>query len=249
MNKYEKYLKERKINRVLLMLLIVLIISLMSIEIYRIFFSDNYYSKVLNYVSVPVANKDLNQRDLIKSTDIEFIKLPAAFINDDVILEKDILIGSYVKLGNNINSYSLISVNQLENKKLMNDYGNTLLNKGQSLFSINTNLSQTTGNSLNPSTLVDIYFTLEVEGEYISDLLVSNVRIITIKDSDGVDISSENFNSIPYIIVMAINEEYIPLLNVALRIGDFDLIVNNNSYSENEESYLNKDSKVLTFIQ
>jgi Flp pilus assembly protein CpaB len=249
MNKYQKYLKEKRTNKVLLLILILFAISLTSVEIYRVFFSDYYYEEVLNYIEVPVLNKDLSQRDLISKKDIDIIKLPSEFINEDIILDKKLLVDQYVKLGNNINSFTLISKNQLENTGKMNGYGSTLLNKNQSLFSITTNLSKTSGNSLNESMNVDIYLTIEKDKNFLCDKILENVRIVSIKDSDGNAINSSNTNLIPYIIVMAINEEYIPIMNIALKVGELDLYINNDCYEYGQESILNLDSNIMNYLE
>jgi Flp pilus assembly protein CpaB len=249
MNKYQKYLKERKTNRVLLIILVLATISLMSVEIYRIFFSDYYYEEVLNYIEVPILNKDLSQRDIISKNDIDVIRLPSEFINEDIILKQDLLIDQYVKLGNNINSSTLISKKQLENTEKMNDYGSTLLNKNQSLFSVTTNLSKTSGNNLNESMNVDIYLTIKEDNNFLCDKVLENVRIVAIKDSDGNDIDSDSLNLIPYIIVMAINEDYIPIMNIALKVGELDLYINNDCYQYQEESILNINSNIMDYLQ
>ena len=249
MNKYKKYVRERKVNRILLVTLLLVMLMLAGIETFRIFFSDAYYNDVLGFVEVPVLKLDLGQREVIRSADIEIISLPGSFISEDIILDPDLLEGRYIKLGHNINAGSPVSGKQLETGDNMAAYGSALLNRGQSLYAVNTDLLKSSGNLLTPSMKVDVYLTVETDDDYISDLLIENARIAAVRDSSGNDISCDNADKVPYMVILALDEEYIPLMNVALRVGDFDLFISDDCYASEGEASLNDESKVLKFIQ
>lgn len=248
MNKYEKYLKDRKNNRILIVILIIGVLSLFSLEIYRIFFSDAYYDDVLNYTEVPVLTTDKQQRDLIEDSDIVYKKIPEAYLSEDVITDKQLLINKYVKLANTIEKDLPITKNQVEDRIFMNDYANTMLNENQILFPVNVNLLKTAGNNIKPSMNVDVYLTIEDDGKYISDILLENVRVIGVKDNEGNDIWNEDSDSIPYVVLLAIDDEYVNLMNIAEKIGEIELFIKNDSYNLKKESKLNKNSEIYNYF-
>jgi len=137
----------------------------------------------------------------------------------------------------------------VEESTTFNDYQISLLNSNQTIFSIPTNLQATFGNSLNPNMVVNLYLTISTNEEYLSDLLIKNVRIISLKDSDGKEINSQDSEQIPYIINFAVDKSLIPLLNIALRIGEINYYVAENTYDLDKESELNNSSIVLKYLQ
>ena len=77
--------------------------------------------------------------------------------------------------------------------------------------------------------------------------MVSDARVIAIKDNKGYDIDHPKSTGIPYIIILALNDNSIEYLAKAEKVGSIKLIASSNSYSDLEAS-LNENSMLLTYL-
>ncbi|MEI7668376.1 MAG: hypothetical protein WCI62_05240, partial [Erysipelotrichaceae bacterium] len=90
---------------------------------------------------------------------------------------------------------------------------------------------------------VDIYGTLRNSNKTIVDLLISQVRILSIKDKVGNEIK-DNSKESPKLMLLAIQKDQVALLTKMLTLGDISFTATRYDGST-EESMLNQTSTVL----
>ena len=70
-----------------------------------------------------------------------------------------------------------------------------------------------------------------------------------IKDRNGYDISDADSSHIPYVAILAVNDEQIMYLKKAERIGEIDILAPSMQYLYEEESILNEESSILSHLE
>lgn len=212
-----------------------------------IFFGFKYYCKyTVGYTKVYVASHQLTQRSLIKDDDLCEIEVPKDYLKDDVFLNKDEIIGKYVKLSFSIPKGSLIYKTSIE--KDIPDLANVLLNKGEVNYDIFVNEIKVNTANLNKNICVDLYLTIDDKDKPISDLLLSGARITGLYDNNSKLIQDYEVDKKVSIISIAISKEYVSVLNKAQLVGEIKCVVSSKSYNANQEALLNNDSILFEYI-
>ena len=95
---------------------------------------------------------------------------------------------------------------------------------------------------------LDLYLTIDKGDKVISDLLLSNCRIIGFFDSYGKQIRDYDLDSRVYIVSLAINREHVNILNKSLVLGTINTVVNKNTYNDLGSSILNEKSILIDYL-
>ncbi len=207
-------------------------------------------SNKIALVEVYVANRNIYPRTEIKETDLKTIKIPKAYLIDKAVKKKSDIIGKYTEIQGMIPKGSLFYQEMLHDKNDLPDYPSLLLKSSQVSFAIQSDVVRSSGNTLTVGQKVDLYVTINrKDGPPIVDCLIKAVRITAIKDRNGLAISDSKSSKIPYVVVIAVEQSQVEYLKVATKIGALDLYGVNTSYQDNEESLLQKDSKVLEYLR
>lgn len=212
----------------LLFIGILICISLISFGI-----SSIYINHELELVEVYVASENLVARTYIDQDSIKLIKVPKAYLSDQVLLKKDDIIGNYVKLNTSIPKGSLVYQSSIESIDDAIDEPALLLNVNQAVFAIDVNISSTAGNSIQSGSKIDIYGTIKNNRETIVDLLFKQVRVLSIKDKNGNEVDNKT-NQIPKIMLIAVDQSEIPILTKVIAIGDITITPTSEFFSEDE---------------
>lgn len=204
------------------------------------------YDRVFGLTNVYIASHNLLQRSLIKDEDLIEIKIPKLYIKDDFYSLKDDIVGKYVKLSYSIPKGSYIYRSSIEDDFV--DMAYSLLNKDEASYDIYCNEVKINPGSLAKNMHLDIYLTIKNKEEVISDLLISNLRIIGFYDVEGNLIKDYDKESRVHIVEVAVNKDDVSLLNKALVLGEIRVVVTSDTYYNNSGTLVNVDSKLFTYI-
>ncbi|NTW91656.1 MAG: hypothetical protein HGA35_06990 [Erysipelotrichaceae bacterium] len=192
-----------------------------------------YINHELKLVEVYVASENLVARTYIDQDSIKLIKVPKAYLSDQVLIKKDEIVGNYVKLNTSIPKGSLVYQSSIESIDDSIDEPALLLNVNQAVFAIDVNISSTAGNSIQSGSKIDIYGTIKNNRETIVDLLFKQVRVLSVKDKNGNEVDNKT-NQIPKIMLIAVDQEEIPILTKVIAIGDITITPTSEFFSEDE---------------
>ncbi len=206
-----------------------------------------YLDYRLGMKEVAIAKYSLKNRTLISEDEIEFIKVPESYLNEEVLVLKEDIVGKYVKINTLIPKGSFFYKGALDDYENIKDkLGNELL-EGEVNFDISANNIKVNQAYLTKGMYVDIYLTINTD-KVLSDLLINNVRIIGLYDNNHHEIKDYDNDSYLQDISLAVNKEALPYLNKAEVIGELSIVVSNDSY-KNVSSILNKKSAIFTYLQ
>ena len=206
-----------------------------------------YLDYRLGMKEVAIAKYSLKNRTLISEDEIEFVKVPEAYLNEEVLVSKEDIVGKYVKINTLVPKGSFFYKGALDDYENIKDkLGNELL-EDEVNFDISANNIKVNQAYLTKGMYVDIYLTINTD-KVLSDLLINNVRIIGLYDNNYHEIKDYDIDSYLQDISLAVNKEALPYLNKAEVIGELSIVVSNDSY-KNVASKLNKDSAIFTYLQ
>ena len=209
---------------------------------------DKLAKNKLGLIEVYVAKHDISSRKEITAEDVGKIYVPNIYVNDNAYTDIDDIVGKYTDIQGKIPKGSLFYKSMLYNKEELSDYPSLELLENQVAYSLACDILSLQGNSIVKDQRVDIYVTLTKNFDIpFVDKLVSDARVIAIKDNKGYDIDHPKSTGIPYIIILALNDNSIEYLAKAEKVGSIKLIASSNSYSDLEAS-LNENSMLLTYL-
>lgn len=192
-----------------------------------------YINHELELVEVYVANDNLVARTQIDQDSIKLIKIPKAYLSDQVVLKKNDIVGKYVKLNTSIPEGSLVYESSIERLDDTIDKPALLLKVNQAVFALDVNMSSTAGNTIQAGSKIDIYGTIKNNRETIVDLLFKQVRVLSIKDKNGNEVDIKT-NQVPKIMLIAVDQEEIPILTKVIAVGDITITPTSEFFSEDE---------------
>lgn len=203
----------------------------------------------LSIVSVPVAAHAMSYREIIQADDLAWRNLPQALIDPSVILEGEAIIGKAVSNEWLIAGGSFFTEEMIDDPKTSLDQASLTLKQGQAAYSINADLVQCSGGTLVINEKIDVYCTIQQRGENpVVDLLIQAARIIDLRDRRGLSLDDPNGLGTASVIVLAVDQEMIPLITTALEIGKLQFYVTDRSWQTSAECQLNEDSRVLPYL-
>ena len=230
------------VKRIILIVAIFLSITLLD------FLGIHYYSRYLvGFEKTFVASHQLSQRSRITENDLEEIEIPKGFISSDVLTVKEEILDNYVKLSYSIPKGSFIYKSAIE--KDNNDISNTLLFKNQVTYDVLTSEAKINSGSLAKNMYVDLYLTISIGNKPISDLLLSDARIIGLYDINQKPILDFDKESRVYIVSLAVDREDVNYLNMAFALGEIKVVVSDGAYETGKKSRLNTESEIFEYLK
>lgn len=206
--------------------------------------------KDLSMVQIPVAKKTLYYRTEITEKDLVYLKLPKAFVTEEMILDQEEIIGKVVSENFMIAEGSFFNKEMIDDTSVIQDKAVFSLKKGQAAYSINTDFIQTLGSTLQINQKIDLYCMISNRNESpLVDLLVEAVRIIDIKDRKGLALDDPQGTGVAGVIVVAVDQSLIPLLTMANEQGTLQLVVTEQAWNEKKECILNEKSVLMDYFQ
>lgn len=228
----------------------IIFLGFVFIFLLDLIFVKWYCDDKINMVEVPVATMDIAERTKIDESMIEYIFVPAAYVRDYAFKNSDEIIGKYTDLGGSITKGSLFYHSALFYEDDLPDAPSLKLKKGQTAFSLPVDLVKLSGNTITEGQKVDVYVTIDqAKGTPAVDNLIRAVRVLDVKDRNGIDIDDEASSHVPYVAILAIDDELINYVKVAERIGMIDILAPSTDYENDQESMLNEHSSVLYLLK
>ena len=222
-------------------------INLICIILCLYFSISAYVTYHEDYIKVPVASHQLFQRTRIEEEDIEMIEVPRAFLSDDVCLDREEVLGDYVKLSCCLAKGSLFYKGALEED--IKDLSLTLLKENEVSYDLYTSEVKINTGNLSVNMCIDLYLSVKQSDQTLSDLLISDCRIIGLYDTQGRSIKAYEADARVAIVSIAVEEDYVALLNKALLIGNLNALSSARSYQIDHRSLLYEDSEILELLR
>lgn len=225
--------------------ILLVITCSMALVVVILFGMDVLSEKKLDLQKVYVARCDIKPRTCIQEEDVLEIEVPHSYLLDYVVVEKDDIVGKYTSIQGMIPAGSLFYESMLYDRSSLPDYPECELRKNQAAYTLEVDLAKL-GGTLVANQRVDLYVTLKKDKEnHVSDCLFEDVRIIAIKDHQGIDLEDQNSSKTPYLAILAIDREDIKYLAKADEMGSIRLFSTDKTYDTKGEATLRKDTELF----
>lgn len=225
---------------------VVIVLSIVSYFVFQYALND-----AISLVDVPFASKTILPHERIVEGDIVMKKIPKAYVEYGVLLQKKDILGKYVDLQSKVAKGSIFYTDMLKHEDDLTELPSLLLKEGQVAYPLSSDLLKSSGNTLSMNQKVDVYITFTDSKTKVTtvDRLLKNVRIIGLKDRNGLSLGDEKAQKIPAVILIAIAEEHLDYVKKANKIATIDLFAPRVHYGEEEESTLEEDCLLLELLK
>lgn len=198
-------------------------------------------------IDVPIAGGFLDKREVIKNKDIEYIKMPKVYVNEDVILDENELIGKYINNDYFVNAGSFFYRNFIDDEFSMNDIDYIKLDNNKTVYELFVKDASLNAAHLNKNMYVDLYLTID-KPNVMSDLLISGAKICGLYNNNYEDINkSDSKNNSLAIVSLVVDYDMVSLLNKGMLIGDISVIPCSNPYTE-RECMINGKGDIINYL-
>jgi len=216
--------------------------------IFILYFGYNYrINQAITLVRVPYANKDIQPKTLITTDDISYMEVPQAFLVGSYYIDANSIVGKYSNYNTVIAKGSLFYSSLLVDSKYLPDNSLQNVPEGYTVINYPVNMSSTYANSMMPGEHINIYYkSVNDEGEVMFGKFISNIEILSVKDSSGQHVfESSQEARVPAYMLFALPEETHLLLRKALYLTDYSvellLVPNTAELTEKDTVYVSSE--------
>ena len=211
---------------------VVTILGAIMIVVVLYIFYNWRVNKAINPIKVPYAVVTIGPRTEIKSDMIDYLEIQESSLKGNVLTNvnnakaANPILGMYTNVNVTIPAGSLFYKEQLVRPDELIDSFLIQIEDDQVAYNFKVDVSSTYGNSVFPGHYIDVYFKGVDNGKIIYGKLVSNVKVLAVKDSSGNHVF-ENMteNRKPSIIIFGVTEEMSKLLRATEYMKDAELII------------------------
>lgn len=232
-------MKKGKIN---ILIVIGVVILVLTSSYFLSSFLANYR---LELKDVYIAKVDIRRRRLVDKSYLTKIKVPKAYLNENVYIDEEDIVGKYVISDGFIAKGSLFYKDYLQDEDEMEDAYFTRLNNNETAYDLRVKDIFVNTASLKQGQYLDIYLTINRK-EVISDLLIKGARVVGVYDNQNKEVINNKDANIQTITI-AIDSKMIPILNKALAIGEIRLTANSNIYDD-QTCTMNLSEEMLKYL-
>lgn len=187
---------------------------------------DIAVKKAIDYIEIPVAAKSIAPRTKIDESYIRMKRIPSALADGHIYQDKQDILNLWVKYSVTLAEGSFFYHEYLESAEVTADQPLLMLEPGQGVASLAVDLLSSAGNTLMPGQYVDIVFTSKDKRKpIISDVIFRSVRVLAVKDRNGLDMNDSKSQKVPAVALLAMDRLDIPIFLHAQILGDIDLII------------------------
>ena len=204
-----------------------------------------FTQRKLAMTEVCIAAYDLPPRTPITEKELTRLKVPEAYLNENVLSEDEIM-GKSVRIDSLIPKGSFIYRGAVEETENMKDRISADLKEGEVGYDIYVNDIKVNQSYLLRGIYVDIYLTVNKD-RVLSDLLLNNVRIIGLYDIRHNEIKDYDRESVLESICLAVPKDCVSYLNRAAVIGDLSISVGDNIYRD-VPTRLNTEGDIFEYL-
>ena len=203
----------------------------------------------LKLVEVVCAAKDIEPRTVLAESDIDVILIPSAYLMENTYISKEDVLGKISTHQGFIPKGALFYESSLQDFDSISDGALFDLKEGQVLFALQTDIVSLGANALLEGQVVDVYASLKDENyETVSGPIVEKVRILGIKDHQGLNLTHPDSSGIPYVIQFAVSKQALPVLQKALAEGEISYYVSSDAYRLTDESSVVWDGEIVQLL-
>ncbi|PKM87584.1 MAG: hypothetical protein CVU85_05555 [Firmicutes bacterium HGW-Firmicutes-10] len=225
------------------------IIGILIVVLVNFLLFDIVLKRSIDYIEIPVAAVSIKPRSKLDASHIRMLRVPSAAIEGKVYLDKEEIIDKWVKYAVSIAPGSFFYHDYLEDSENSLDYPQLMLNNGQGVASLAIDLLISAGNTLLPNQYVDIVFTSKDKRKpIVSDVIFRSVRVLAVKDRNGLDMDDSKSQKVPAVALLAMNKQDIPPFIHAQILGNIDLIIKVSNEFDPEEAICNTESEVWRLL-
>ena len=216
---------------------------------------NSQINKAVTPVSVPVAATDIQPRTLITDDMVTTMNVPAVAIKENVIRVKNQIVGKYSNYNTLIPEGSMFYTSTVIKKEDLPNYAIINTAEGEIPYYFPVNMSTTYGNSIMPSSYIDIYMKAENEnGVVMVGKLIENIKVLAVKDSSGRNVFEDTSESrTPASLIFGVEPKINILLKKAEYIDQYSVVlfpVPHGGTIEKQEGEVAVTSETLkTFIE
>ena len=195
-----------------------------------------------------IAAHDIQPRSLIKEEDLIEVKIPSGYLLDHAVNQKDRIVGKYTDIQGKIPAGSVFYRSMLYDASSLPDHPSQQLRKGQSAYSIETDVASL--GSITAGMRIDVHVSIERRDSVpVTGCLLENARVISVKDHQGLSMEDAESTGIPFVIEIAVSSEDLDLLDLARNTGEFRLYASSGSYSTDTEASLSENSEAVKYLR
>ena len=237
-----------KKHKIISSLILVLLMTIITINMY-----DLALERSTRFVEVPVCRNYLKSNSLITESDIKYINVPSYIVLDYVITDSNEIIGKYINTYDSLSENSLFYSDVLVDEEHINNAYLFELKNKEVAISIDSDVKSSYSNSILVGQFIDLYYLGKSNSLYEDELLVygevvSNARVIAVKDKNGenIDADSELNTSV---VVVALNQEEAHIVQLAKAVGDVSLVISYDNINESKTNNYYNIEKIRTIIE
>ncbi len=225
------------------------VVGVLILIVFNVLLFDIAVKRSIDYIEIPVAAKMLSSRSKIDESSFRMQRVPSALVEGNVITDKNELIDRWVKYSVTLAQGSFFYQEYIEDASDSADYPQLMLKEGQGVASLAVDLLISAGNTLLPDQFVDIVFTSKDKRKpIISDVIFRSVRVLAVKDRNGLNMDDPKSQKVPAVVLLALNQEDIPPFIHAQILGDIDLIIKVVNEYYPKEAICNFESQVWRLL-
>lgn len=171
---------------------------------------------------VPYANQTIQPKTKITSDMVSYMNVPSSFLVGSYYKSADDIVGKYSNYNTMIAEGSIFYTDLIVDSKYIPDemFGN--VEKGSTIINYKVNMDSTYANSMMPDDYINIYFKAnDDDGNIMFGKFISNVRILSVKDSSGQNVfeNSEEART-PAYMMFALPEDMHLLFRKAIYLAN-----------------------------
>lgn len=177
--------------------------------------------KAVKPTKVPVALKDIPAGSIITKDDIEYVD-----INRDVLKKASIitsssqLINYYVNNNTSVTKGSMFYTSQVVKKDELIDRDLEIIPENYKIYWLSVDNTTTYANSIYPGDKIDLWLLTKVENNYVYEPFITNIEVLSVKDSKGQNVFDVNSGRTPAVLAFAVpNDIFVYLSKVGFLSG------------------------------
>ena len=177
--------------------------------------------KAVKPTRVPIAVKDIPAGSIITKDDIEYVD-----INRDVLKKASIitsssqLINYYVNNNTSVTKGSMFYTSQVVKKDELIDRDLEIIPENYKIYWLSVDNTTTYANSIYPGDKIDLWLLTKVENNYVYEPFITNIEVLSVKDSKGQNVFDVNSGRTPAVLAFAVpNDIFIYLSKVGFLSG------------------------------
>ena len=199
---------------------------------------------------VPIAAKDIPAGTLITKDDLEYVD-----INKDVLKKSKIitsasqLINYYVTNNTAISKGAMFYSSQVVTKDKLIERDLELIPENYKIYWLSVDNTTTYANSIYPGDKIDLWLLTKVNDKYVYEQFISNIEVLSVKDSRGQNVFDVNSGRTPAVLAFAVpNDMFVYLSKVEFLSGMklYPVPINKNNTDKDAKTEItNQDLQTL----